>query len=136
MKRITLSLALCLAGLTMHGQRVADTSHFACAAEGQGVQVTPLHADSLCSSYLICITGSVPPHLHRRHTEHVTVLEGEALMLLGDSTFTVRAGQVIAIPAGTPHAATRVGDTPFKVVSVQAPFFDGTDRVPVEAPKR
>lgn len=134
--RIATTLSLFIAALTVHGQRVADASHFACATDGPGTQVTPLHADSLCSSFLICITGSVPPHLHQRHTEHVTVLEGEALMLLGDSTFQVRAGQVIAIPAGTPHAATRLGDAPFKVVSVQAPFFDGTDRVPVETPRR
>lgn len=101
-----------------------------CDTTGGPVQVHPLYSDSLCSSFLICVPRSVAPHYHRFHTEHVVVLEGTGTMLLGDSTFTIAAGHSIVVPKGTPHAVTTTSDTPLRVISVQAPYFDGTDRVP------
>jgi mannose-6-phosphate isomerase-like protein (cupin superfamily) len=94
--------------------------------------VVPLHADSACSSFLICVPRSVPPHFHVHHTEHVSVLSGEGTMRLGDSTFTVAAGRSIVIPKGTVHAVVTTSIEPLRVISVQAPYFDGTDRVFVD----
>ncbi|HRH39186.1 MAG TPA: cupin domain-containing protein, partial [Flavobacteriales bacterium] len=71
----------------------------------------------------------VAPHFHQHHTEHVVVLEGTAVMTLGDSTFTIAAGSTIAIPMGTVHAVTTTSNVPLRVISVQSPQFDGTDRV-------
>lgn len=103
-----------------------------CNAADSLVQVRPLYSDSLCSSFVICIPGAVAPHYHRYHTEHVTVLEGTATMQLGDSTFSIAAGHCIVIPKGTPHAVITTSTIPLRVISVQSPRFDGTDRIFLE----
>lgn len=119
---------------TASAQHIIDIAEQRCA-EGDGpVHVTPLHSDSACSSFLICIDKEVRPHLHRAHTEHVFVLDGEATMRLGDSTRVIHAGETIIIPPGTPHAVQVNGGAPLRVISVQSPFFDGTDRVWLDQP--
>lgn len=125
-----------LSGLFWHGtvraQAVIEPGVGPCHAAGDQVQVTPLYSDSLSSSFSICIPHEVRPHYHRYHTEHVVVLDGEGLMQLGDSTFMVVAGSAIIIPQGTPHAVRVTSATPLHVISVQSPYFDGTDRVLIE----
>ena len=110
-------------------QSIHSVSEWQCADNEGAVHVTPLHSDSTSSSFLICIDTMVPLHVHRTHTEHVFVLDGEAEMLLGDRSRTVRSGDVIVIPMGTPHAVTVTSKSPLRIISVQAPFFDGSDRV-------
>ena len=87
-----------------------------------------LFSDSLVSSFMIWIRSEVPPHLHEHHSEHVYVLEGSGEMILGDSSFTIRRGDFIFIPAGTLHAVKVSSASPVKVLSIQAPEFDGSDR--------
>ena len=121
-------LVLCCV-LNTAAQRIASREELACP-EGNGpVRSIVLHSDSSCTSFLLCIDHGVRPHLHRTHTEHVFVLDGIAEMTLGDSTRTIRAGDTILIPAGTPHAVKVTGDTPLRVISVQSPWSDGSDRV-------
>ena len=136
MKHTVFATLVLLLTTQVQGQRVVTAADCTCANDGRAVQSEPLHSDSLASSLLLCITGEVPLHLHRAHTEHVSVLDGEGLMILGDTVFTVHAGQVLTIPKGTPHAVKRTSEAPLKVLSVQAPFFDGTDRVFLDPPKR
>lgn len=90
-----------------------------------------LHHDSLSSSFIICIPSEVAPHYHAAHTEHVTVLSGTGEMLLGDSTFTIAPGDVMVIPMRTPHGVRTTSTAPLRVLSVQSPRFDGSDRVPL-----
>ncbi|HMC97118.1 MAG TPA: cupin domain-containing protein, partial [Flavobacteriales bacterium] len=82
--------------------------------------------------FLICIDTEVKPHFHRAHTEHVFVLDGEAIMRVGDLVRQIKAGDTMVIPAGTPHSVKVTGDAPLRVVSVQSPRFDGSDRVFLE----
>ena len=96
------------------------------------VWVKPLSSDSLVSSFLIVVKKGVPAHLHQAHTETIYVLEGEGQMTLGDSSFLIRPGLHLFIPKGTPHSVETVGTVPLKVLSIQAPFFDGSDRLWVE----
>jgi mannose-6-phosphate isomerase-like protein (cupin superfamily) len=112
-------------------QRHLPGSEMHCPADTARTSVTVLHHDSLSSSFIICIPRSVAPHLHRHHTEHVVVLEGAGTMLLGDARFTIAAGDALVIPAGTVHAVTRTSEQPLRVISIQSPRFDGSDRVPV-----
>lgn len=107
-----------------------DTIH--CPAEIENVYSRPLYSDSLCSSFVIFIKKEVKLHKHLYHTEHVTVLEGEATMILGEKVFTVKKGDFIFIPKNTPHKVVTTSTTPLKVISIQAPYFDGTDRVLLE----
>lgn len=94
--------------------------------------VTPLHTDSLSSSFLIIIPKEVKAHYHATHTEQVVVLSGEADMMLGDQQLHIRAGDVILIPKGTKHSVVVTSAEPLKIISVQAPYFDGSDRIMLE----
>jgi mannose-6-phosphate isomerase-like protein (cupin superfamily) len=100
------------------------------------VEVYPLASDSLVSSFLIYVNDSVPTHYHAAHSEHVYVLEGAGQMRLGDSLFTVEAGACIFIPKQTAHRVKRTSAQPLKVISIQAPRFDGKDRIPGIPPKK
>lgn len=113
-------------------QSITSVQEQLCAPTEGAVHVSPLHSDSTCSSFLICIETDVRLHLHRDHTEHVFVLDGEGRMRLGDMERVVRTGDVIVIPAGTPHSVKVTSATPLRVVSVQSPHFDGSDRVILE----
>lgn len=98
-------------------------------ASTENVFVRPMFSDSLVSSFVIVIKKEVKKHKHAAHSEHVYVLEGTGEMLLGDKTITVKKGDVIFIPKGTPHAVKVTSKKPMKVISLQAPQFDGKDRI-------
>ena len=68
-------------------------------------------------------------HKHEWHTEQVYILEGTATMRLGDSWFDIKANDYIVIPQNTLHAVKVTSSTPLKVMSIQSPYFDGSDRV-------
>lgn len=126
-------LTFVMTSTAMHAQTVLSSSALECPPGEGSVRSRTLSSDSLSTSFLLCIHGGVKPHLHAYHTEHVHVLDGSGTMLLGDSIFTIAKGSFISIPRGTPHAVRVSGDGPLRVISVQAPFFDGSDRVPVDA---
>jgi mannose-6-phosphate isomerase-like protein (cupin superfamily) len=97
----------------------------------------PLFSDSLASSFVIVIRDQVKPHKHVKHSEHVVVLSGKAQMTLrlaqGDKVFSIKKGDVIFIPKNTVHSVIATSkNEPLKVLSVQSPNFDGTDRVFVD----
>lgn len=91
--------------------------------------VRTLHHDSLSSSFLIIIPKEVKSHYHAHHTEQVVILSGEADMMLGDQKLHIKAGDVIIIPKGTTHSVVVTSKEPLKIISLQAPYFDGTDRI-------
>lgn len=88
-----------------------------------------LYSDSACSSFVLEIDRNVKPHYHKTHSEHVVVLSGKGTMRLGETRMNVKAGDVIFIPKGTVHSVEVLDEAPLKVLSIQAPFFDGKDRV-------
>ena len=91
-----------------------------------------LHSDSSVTSTVIWIKKEVKPHYHATHDEHVYVIEGTGQMLLGKEHIDVGPGDLIYIPKGTIHALRVTSkDKPMKVLSIQSPEFDGSDRVPV-----
>lgn len=94
--------------------------------------VKALYSDSLSSSFIIVIPKEVKAHYHAFHTEQVVVISGEADMLLGEQKIHIKAGDVIFIPKGTPHSVVVTSAEPLKVISIQAPHFDGSDRVLIE----
>jgi mannose-6-phosphate isomerase-like protein (cupin superfamily) len=94
--------------------------------------VRTLCSDSLSSTFFISIPAEVKRHYHAFHTENVLIIEGEGFMTLGETSFFVKKGDLIVIPKGTPHSVKNSGLKPLKVISVQAPYFDGTDRVKID----
>ena len=100
--------------------------------EYDNLSIHSLNSDSNVTSVVIWIRKEVKPHLHASHTEHVYILEGNGRMLLGEKTIDVNPGDLIFIPENTQHALKVTSDVPMKVISIQAPEFDGKDRVPVD----
>lgn len=96
-------------------------------ANRTSIAVEKIADDSLSTSFLIWIEEGVKRHFHTSHTEHVTILEGTGEMELGDSLFTVKPGDFLLIPKGTPHAVVAI--TPMKVLSIQTPRWTTEDRV-------
>ncbi len=95
----------------------------------ENIYVRQLYSDSLTSSFVIFIKKEVKEHKHLEHTEHVTVLEGEAIMKVDGKSFKIKKGNLIFIPKNTWHYVKTTSKTPLKVLSIQAPNFDGKDRI-------
>ena len=51
--------------------------------------------------------GNVPKHMHPNTNEMQFVLEGTGTVWLGDKEVTVKPGDLIVIPKGTPHGGTK-----------------------------
>lgn len=96
----------------------------------ENVHSRTLYSDtSNVSSFVIFIKKEVKAHKHITHAEHVIVLEGKAEMTLNDKKFTIKKGDVIFIPKNSFHSVKTISKIPLKVLSIQAPYFDGKDRV-------
>ncbi len=98
-------------------------------AEYENIYLRTLYHDSLASSFIIYIKKEVKPHKHLTHAEHVLILEGTGEMKLGSNTVQVKKGSIIYIPPGTIHSLRVTSKKPVKALSIQAPYFDGKDRV-------
>jgi mannose-6-phosphate isomerase-like protein (cupin superfamily) len=46
--------------------------------------------------------------------------EGRSLLIAGEERRELQAGDIIPIPAGTPHGFTNVGDTPLRQIDIHA----------------
>jgi mannose-6-phosphate isomerase-like protein (cupin superfamily) len=84
------------------------------------------------TSFVIWIKTKVKKHKHLNHTELIQVLEGTGSMTLGKETFGIKKGDFIVVPEDTEHAVVVTSREPLKVLSIQTPEFDGTDRIWVE----
>jgi mannose-6-phosphate isomerase-like protein (cupin superfamily) len=59
------------------------------------------------------------PSLHRHDYEEIHVVqEGEALFVAGDEQRTVRAGEIVVVPGGTPHRFENSSDRPFREIGI------------------
>ncbi|HNQ11740.1 MAG TPA: cupin domain-containing protein [Bacteroidia bacterium] len=93
------------------------------------LDIRVLYSDSLQSTFYISIKKEVAAHFHASHCETVYVLSGKGMMMLNDSVFKINKGSLIFIPQNTPHSVRVLGKKPLKVMSIQSPHFDGTDRI-------
>ena len=93
------------------------------------VFVHKVSEDSLSSTFIIFIKDKVAMHKHEFHSENVIVLEGTATMYLDGIIYEIKPGDIIFIPKNTWHEVKVSSSIPLKVVSIQSPFFDGSDRI-------
>lgn len=100
--------------------------------EYENIKVMPIHTDRNTSVFVIFIKKQVRKHFHQYHTEVITVLEGKGEMFMSGEIFNVKPGDCIVIPQGTEHAIITRSKKPLKVLSVQAPEFEGEDRIYTE----
>lgn len=88
-----------------------------------------LYSDSVVSSFLIFVKKEVKEHKHVQHAEHIMVLDGEAEMRVDSKSFKIKKGDLVYVPKNTFHYVKVTSKVPLKVVSIQAPNFDGKDRI-------
>lgn len=62
-----------------------------------------------------------PPNHHAGETEAFHVLEGEIEFMVNGETILARAGDHVRIPDGAPHAFAATGETPARVLILNAP---------------
>ena len=98
----------------------------------ENVLVKKINSDRNSSTFLILIKKVVKLHKHQVHSETIYVLEGSGEMRLGEKKYQIKKGDVLFIPENTPHSVTVTSDIPLKVLSIQAPEFDGADRILLE----
>ena len=65
--------------------------------------------------------GNVPKHLHPNANEIQYVLEGTGTIWLGDKEVTVKPGDLVIIPHGTPHGGTKPNGRPIKAIAIKTP---------------
>ena len=59
--------------------------------------------------------------LHRHdYDEIIVVQEGRARCTVGHKKYDVGAGDIISIPAGTPHGFTNIGEAPLRQMDIHA----------------
>ena len=99
---------------------------------------TPTPASPNLRSKLLLVTdgatgqiqiGTVAKHYHADANEIQIVLAGSGTEWLGDKQIALKAGTMLIIPAGTPHAGTT--DANLKIVSFKTPPQAATDVHPV-----
>ena len=128
MQRILFILLTALATLTVCAQKI-DTHHIQPdSTDYPNVYVKKVADDSLQSTFIIWVKHSVKPHYHANHTEIVEILSGKGKMTLNGETFIVHKHDIIMIPKGSVHSVRNLHHRPLKVLSIQAPTFDG-DRI-------
>ncbi len=78
--------------------------------------------------------GGPPLHLHHVEDEWFYVMEGEYRVKVGDTLYSLHAGDSVLGPRGVPHAFAFVGPTSGRLLITYAPagqmeeFFDSRDR--------
>ncbi len=123
---LLISLIPCIALAQVHKELNAINPD----QEFENVFVKKIAEDSLQSSFIIWIKKDVKGHFHEEHTENIVVIEGKAEMLFDGQRIIVKKGDYLNIPRGTKHSVTKViSRKPLKVLSIQAPNFDGKDRI-------
>ena len=137
---IALSFSLFLISSFAHAQHCVfpeykcDNGHNLVAAQPDGdfenIKVEKLAHDSLSTGFMIWVKKNVRAHRHLHHSENIYVIEGEGDMTVGEKTFRITPGSYIFVPTNVVHSVV-VDESKgtMKVLSVQAPFFDGNDRV-------
>lgn len=133
MKKLIISLTLVLT-LAAIAQIDPNLNNHKPPSDYDNIHVEKISNDSNQTSFIIWIKKEVQLHKHEWHTENIYILDGKGEMTLGDEKFVVKKGDYFNIPEGTPHALKVLSSAPVKVLSIQSPFFDGSDRILISAP--
>lgn len=71
-------------------------------------------------------------HRHSQSDNVYIVRRGEGLLTAGGEEHTIRADQVVFIPAGMPHSLSNVSSGVFEILEIYAPAGRQFDFTPVE----
>ena len=81
------------------------------------------------SAYIVNAPPGKGPPLHTHpYVETIFMIEGSALVTIGDETREASAGDIAIVPANTPHRFVNSGDTVLRQVDIHAsPTFIQTN---------
>lgn len=122
------SIAGLVDDLRARGRDEADQPHrvhrpwgaYMCIDRGDNYQVKRIVVNPRMSLSL---------QLHRRRSEHWTIVEGTARVTVGDKVFELTANQSTYIPAETRHRMENPGDQPVTFIEVQCGDYLGEDDI-------
>jgi mannose-6-phosphate isomerase-like protein (cupin superfamily) len=135
MKHLINTAMIMLVSVSFFGQTYQSLDTIKPPKDFENIYTRTLSSDSLVSTFIIFIRKEVKEHRHLTHAENVLILSGQGIMTVNGKELKVKMGDMIYLPAGTPHSLKVTSEEPVKVLSVQAPYFDGKDRVFSDAPK-
>ena len=133
---ITLSIATAFAagcGVThiLRPALAADTisAQVIHTGELEGDALSPLAPNGMRNKLLVAVDGatiaiqdgSPPKHLHADANEIQYILEGTGTIWLGDKEVTVKPGDLVVIPKGTPHGGTKPNGRTIKAIAIKTP---------------
>ena len=132
----TLSIALafvagCAVTHVMRPALAADTITAQVIHTGdlEGDALSPLNAGGMRNKTFVSVDGatisiqdgSPPKHMHPNTHEIQYILEGTGTIWLGDKEVTVKPGDLVIIPKGTPHAGTKPNGRTIKAIAIKTP---------------
>jgi mannose-6-phosphate isomerase-like protein (cupin superfamily) len=138
MNRVTMTLSIAVAfaagcGVT-HLLRPAlaaetITAQVIHTGELEGDALSPVASNGMRNKLLVAVDGatiaiqdgSPPKHLHANANEIQYILEGTGTIWLGDKEVTVKPGDLVVIPKGTPHAGTKPNGRTIKAIAIKTP---------------
>ena len=97
--------------------------------ELEGDKISPPAANGMRNKLLVAVDGatiaiqdgSPPKHLHADAHEIQFILEGTGTIWLGDKEVTVKPGDLVVIPKGTPHGGTKPNGRTIKAIAIKTP---------------
>ncbi|MBN8988794.1 MAG: cupin domain-containing protein [Rhizobiales bacterium] len=97
--------------------------------ELEGDAISAVNAGGMRNKLLVAVDGatisiqdgSPPKHLHANANEIQYILEGTGTIWLGDKEVTVKPGDLVVIPKGTPHAGTKPVGRTIKAIAIKTP---------------
>lgn len=96
------------------------------------VEVEVLNHNKHHSCFSIAVSDTVKPHYHAKHIETLYVIKGNGILYIGSEKFYLKQGDYISIPQGAIHSYKNTHPEFTQVLSIQAPKFEGKDRIWVE----
>ena len=112
-----------------HSQNLINADTITFNTPFENIAIRKLQGDKHVTTFIICVNKEVKLHKHASHSETIYVLNGTGDMVIGEKVVAIKKGDVLFIPENTPHAVKVTSEFPLKVLSIQAPEFDGTDRI-------
>ena len=95
----------------------------------EGDTLSPANASGMRNKTFVSVDGatisiqdgSPPKHLHANANEIQYILDGKGTIWLGDKEVTVKPGDLVIIPKGTPHAGTKPNGRTIKAIAIKTP---------------
>ena len=103
--------------------------------ENEYLKYTELARTESGSVTVVRIDGKIPKHLHPKESHIIYILRGKGRVLIGAQSYEVGAGQLVIIPASTPHDFERTSESPVEMLLFSTPSSNDKDVVFLDSGK-